>query len=65
MKRLIDVVAAFLGLIILAPLLVVVAVTIVLDSPGPVFFRQERVGLHGRPFRDLSPRLSKSPSAPR
>jgi lipopolysaccharide/colanic/teichoic acid biosynthesis glycosyltransferase len=51
MKRLIDVVAAFLGLIILAPLLVVVAVAIVLDSPGPVFFRQERVGLHGRRFK--------------
>ena len=35
----------------LSPVLAVIAVAIKLDSPGPVFFRQDRVGLYGRPFR--------------
>jgi exopolysaccharide biosynthesis polyprenyl glycosylphosphotransferase len=38
-------------LILLLPLMVVVAIAIRASSPGPVFFRQERVGLYGRPFR--------------
>jgi len=50
-KRAFDVVAAGLGLALLAPLFVVVAAWIKLDSPGPVFFRQERVGRGGAPFR--------------
>jgi len=50
-KRLFDLVAAACGLLLLAPLLVGVALWIRLDSPGPVFFRQERVGRHGVPFR--------------
>jgi lipopolysaccharide/colanic/teichoic acid biosynthesis glycosyltransferase len=50
-KRLFDIVAAALALVLLAPLLLVVALLIKLDSPGPVFFRQERVGRHGVPFR--------------
>jgi len=50
-KRLLDVLAASAGLLLLAPLLVLIAVWIKLDSPGPVFFRQERVGRHGVPFR--------------
>jgi len=50
-KRLFDIVVAALALLLLAPLLLVLAVTIRLDSPGPVFFRQERVGRHGVPFR--------------
>lgn len=50
-KRLFDLVAAACGLLLLAPLLVGVALWIRLDSPGPVFFRQQRVGLHGRLFR--------------
>jgi lipopolysaccharide/colanic/teichoic acid biosynthesis glycosyltransferase len=51
MKRLFDLLAGALGLVVLAPLLVVIAVWIKLDSPGPVFFLQERVGRFGRPFR--------------
>lgn len=43
-------VAAALGLLAVAPLLFVVAVLIRLDSPGPAFFRQERVGRRKRPF---------------
>jgi lipopolysaccharide/colanic/teichoic acid biosynthesis glycosyltransferase len=50
-KRLFDVVVALLGLLLLAPLCVALALLIKLDSPGPVFFRQERVGQHGRLFR--------------
>ena len=50
-KRAFDVVAAVLGLVLLAPLFVVVAAWIKLDSPGPVFFRQERIGRGGVPFR--------------
>lgn len=50
-KRLFDLVASALGLLLLSPLLLVVAVAIKLDSPGPVLFRQERVGRFGVPFR--------------
>ena len=50
-KRMLDVVGSALGLVLLLPVLVIVAVIIKLDSPGPVFFRQKRVGLGGRPFR--------------
>jgi len=51
MKRLFDLVAASFGLVLLAPLFLIVACGIKLDSPGPVFFRQVRVGRHGRHFR--------------
>lgn len=50
-KRVFDVLLAALGLLLLAPLLLLIALAIKLDSPGPVLFRQERVGRHGRPFR--------------
>jgi len=50
-KRLFDVLLSALGLLLLSPLLLAVAVWIKLDSPGPVFFRQERVGRFGVPFR--------------
>lgn len=49
-KRMIDVVGAFIGLILLAPVLLLIAVAIKLDSPGPVIFKQRRVGLYGREF---------------
>jgi lipopolysaccharide/colanic/teichoic acid biosynthesis glycosyltransferase len=50
-KRLFDLVGAALALLLLSPLLLAVALRIKLDSPGPVFFRQQRVGRHGVPFR--------------
>ena len=50
-KRLFDLLGAAVSLVLLAPLLLVVALAIRLDTPGPVLFRQERVGRHGRPFR--------------
>jgi lipopolysaccharide/colanic/teichoic acid biosynthesis glycosyltransferase len=49
-KRLFDLAVAVPALVVLAPALLVVALLIRLDSPGPVFFRQERVGRHGVPF---------------
>lgn len=49
-KRLIDVCAAFVGLILLAPVFIVIGALIRLDSPGPVFYRQMRVGLGAHPY---------------
>lgn len=49
-KRLFDWVMSTLGLLLLAPVLLLIALLVKLDSPGPVFFRQERVGRHGKPF---------------
>lgn len=51
MKRLFDFVVSLLGLIVLSPLFLVIAAAIKRDSPGPVFFRQVRVGKDGRTFR--------------
>jgi lipopolysaccharide/colanic/teichoic acid biosynthesis glycosyltransferase len=50
-KRSVDVLAALSGLLLLAPLFALLALAIKLDSRGPVFYRQERVGRHGRLFR--------------
>jgi lipopolysaccharide/colanic/teichoic acid biosynthesis glycosyltransferase len=50
-KRLLDIVAAAALLVVLLPLFVVVAIAIRLDSPGPVFYRAERIGRFGKPFR--------------
>ena len=50
-KRLFDVLASGLGLLLLAPCLLAMAIAIKLESPGPVFFRQARVGRHGVEFR--------------
>ena len=50
-KRLFDLVVAALGLLLLSPLLLAVALLIRLDSPGPALYRQERVGRYGKPFR--------------
>ena len=51
MKRALDVIVAGVGLILLGPLFAVAAVLIKADSPGPVFFRQERIGRGFRPFQ--------------
>lgn len=49
-QRLVDVVLSVIGLVLAAPLLAVAAIAIKYDSPGPVIFAQERVGLNERPF---------------
>jgi lipopolysaccharide/colanic/teichoic acid biosynthesis glycosyltransferase len=50
-KRIFDFVLSLCGLIILSPLFLLLAIWIKIDSPGSVFFRQERVGYLGRLFR--------------
>jgi exopolysaccharide biosynthesis polyprenyl glycosylphosphotransferase len=50
-KRFIDVIGSGLGLLVLSPFFAVIALAIKMGSPGPVFFRQTRVGLHGRHFQ--------------
>lgn len=46
LKRVIDFILSLLGLIILSPVLLIIAIAIKLDSKGPVFFKQKRVGIH-------------------
>lgn len=50
-KRLFDIISSGIGLLCLAPVFVVMAIWIKLDSRGPVFYRQTRVGRYGRDFR--------------
>ena len=50
-KRLFDLLCSSCGLLLLAPAFLVLAVAIKLNSPGPVFYRGVRVGLHGHPFK--------------
>ena len=49
-KRLVDILGALVGLIILSPVMLVVAVVVYVSMGPPVLFRQERAGLNGRPF---------------
>lgn len=51
MKRLFDIVASGLGLIVLSPLFLILAIWIKCDSKGPVFYRQVRVGRYNKDFR--------------
>ena len=50
-KRLFDLLVSLLALLLLSPLLLLLALAVRLDSPGPVLFRQQRVGRHGALFR--------------
>jgi lipopolysaccharide/colanic/teichoic acid biosynthesis glycosyltransferase len=49
-KRSMDIVGAFLALVLLGPLLIAIAIAVKLTSPGPILFRQPREGLNGEPF---------------
>jgi lipopolysaccharide/colanic/teichoic acid biosynthesis glycosyltransferase len=51
LKRSFDLMGALLGLVLLLPIFLVVSIAIKVDSPGPVFFRQVRIGYRGRPFQ--------------
>ena len=53
LKRIVDVVFSSILLFLISPLWALIAIAIKVDSPGPVLFRQERVGLHGKPFTVL------------
>jgi lipopolysaccharide/colanic/teichoic acid biosynthesis glycosyltransferase/glycosyltransferase involved in cell wall biosynthesis len=52
-KRTLDVIGALIGLVVTFPIMLILAILIKLDSPGPVLFKQTRIGEHGRPFRML------------
>jgi lipopolysaccharide/colanic/teichoic acid biosynthesis glycosyltransferase len=49
-KRLFDIIFSFIGLIILSPVLLTISIIILLDSPGPILFRQVRIGKRGEEF---------------
>jgi exopolysaccharide biosynthesis polyprenyl glycosylphosphotransferase len=49
-KRMIDIIIAIVGLIFTSPILIITAIIVKFDSPGPVLFAQERVGLNGKYF---------------
>ena len=49
-KRIVDVIVSFVGLVLAAPVALITAIAIRLESPGPIFYRQERVGQNERPF---------------
>jgi len=49
-KRGFDLIAASLGLVLLSPLLIAIATVVKISSPGPILFRQERIGRHGKSF---------------
>lgn len=51
LKRIADVVLSLLAMILLSPIYLITAIIVKTTSPGPVFYAQERIGLHGRPFR--------------
>lgn len=63
MKRCFDILMSMLGLIILSPLFLVIAIWIKLDSPGPVFFRQTRVGRFNKDFRIFKFRTMRTDAA--
>jgi exopolysaccharide biosynthesis polyprenyl glycosylphosphotransferase len=50
LKRLLDLAVSFTALVLLAPLVAYVMLRVRLSSPGPIFYSQERLGLHGKPF---------------
>jgi sugar transferase (PEP-CTERM system associated) len=59
-KRIVETLVALLGLVILAPVIGLIALLIKLDSPGPIFYRQTRVGLHGYPYMVIKFRSMRS-----
>jgi Undecaprenyl-phosphate glucose phosphotransferase len=52
-KRAMDIALAAIGLVLLSPILALLAILVKLTSPGPIFYRQERCGLNGKPFMML------------
>lgn len=50
-KRIIDIIVGFIGVVVFSPIMLVTAIAIKIDSPGPVVFKQTRVGQNGRNFK--------------
>lgn len=51
MKRLVDIAASLVGLVVASPVMLIAAIAVRCSSRGPVIFKQERIGLHNKPFR--------------
>jgi len=51
MKRALDILGGFIGMVLFSPVVILSAIAIKLESPGPVIFKQERAGENGKPFR--------------
>lgn len=58
-KRLLDIILSACGIVVLSPVYLILAVAIKIDDPGPVFFRQKRVGIHKTHFQILKFRTMK------
>ena len=58
-KRLLDIILSGCGILVLAPVYLILALAIKIDDPGPVFFRQKRVGIHKSHFQILKFRTMK------
>ena len=58
-KRLVDILLSGMGILVLAPIYLLLAIAIKIDDPGPVFFRQKRVGIHKTHFQILKFRTMK------
>ena len=50
-KRCVDIIGSAVGLVLISPIMLAVAAAVKLSSPGPVIFKQERIGLHNKPFQ--------------
>ena len=50
-KRLFDILASLIGLVILSPVFLIVAIAIKIDDGGPIFYNQERIGKNGKEFK--------------
>ena len=50
-KRVTDILGAMLGIIVLSPVMLICAIAVKISSPGPVLYKQERIGLHNKPFK--------------
>ena len=58
-KRLLDIILSGCGIVVLAPVYLILAIAIKIDDPGPVFFRQKRVGIHKSHFQIMKFRTMK------
>ncbi len=64
MKRIMDIACSLIGILLFSPVMIVAAIMIKASSPGPIIFKQERVGLHNKPFQMYKFRtmMQQSPS---
>lgn len=51
MKRIVDIVVSLVGLVVASPIMLIAAIAVGCTSKGPIIFKQERIGLHNKPFR--------------